>query len=648
VYTVKPGLEIGGGACRSVKTSQTEMMLTRIQQTLPDREATIAALILASDKTQMTMMASGQQVYPVYATLGNIDKDIRRKPSHRANVLLGYLPVDDFKDVASDNDRQRLKGELIHRAMEILLEPLKEASWKGVEMWCTDKRLRRVYPIIAAYVADWPEQCLMTCSMESGCPVCTTKRPGRGDYDNPAPMRGRRETMDALRAFHEHDDLGELRQLNLKPWWPWWADIPYVNLSACITPDLLHQLHQGIFKTHILQWLAKIVGPKTLDERFIAMPKAEGMTHFGRGVTEISSWTGRESKEMARQFLPLVAGTVGAEQSQLVRAGIDFMFRAHASSMTEEDLDELEDALEAFHRLKPSILVPKVYTDPARFDGIPKLHMMGHYAHSIRELGTPDGYNSEAPEHLHIEYAKIPWRASSKVKPLPQMVKWIQRQEALRIHRVNMDDYWGTGKKGKGQGSTDERESQDEGPVVEVEGAKVEGAGAGNVAANAAGGETVGGGSNAVYPNPTLKIAARPTRPRMEGTRLIAAYGATDLIPALNHCLVTRFNVPARSVPLALHNLFNVWHRFYLFHSPLPFSPCENPRRNVVRATPPFLNKQGLVQAAAAFDTALYLDDKSQFGLQRKYPPSTSNIAFAKGGLLRLSRRPCPGNFYSS
>jgi hypothetical protein len=262
------------------------------QQTLPDEEATIAALILASDNTQMTMMASGQQAYPVYITLGNIDKDIRRKPSHRANVLLGYLPVDEFKDVASDNDRQRLKGELVHRTKEILLEPLKEASWKGVQRWCADKRLRQVYPIVAAYVADWPEQCLMTCSKESGCPVCTTNRARRGDYDNSAPMCGRRETLDALRAFHEHDELGELRELHLKPWWPWWADIPYVNLSACITPDLLHQLHQGIFKSHILEWLAKIISPKVVDERFMAMPRAEGMTHFGQGVTGISTWTG--------------------------------------------------------------------------------------------------------------------------------------------------------------------------------------------------------------------------------------------------------------------------------------------------------------------------------------------------------------------
>jgi hypothetical protein len=44
--------------------------------------ATIASLILATDQTCLSVMCGGQKAYPVYATLGNIKKDIRRKPSH--------------------------------------------------------------------------------------------------------------------------------------------------------------------------------------------------------------------------------------------------------------------------------------------------------------------------------------------------------------------------------------------------------------------------------------------------------------------------------------------------------------------------------------------------------------------------------------
>lgn len=60
--------------------------------------------------------------------------------------------------------------------------------------------------------------------------------------------------------------------------------------------------------------------------------------------------------------------------------------------------------------------------------------MLRHYTHLICQLGTLDSYNTEASEHLHIEYAKVPWHVLNKVKPLPQLVKYVQHQEAIQIH----------------------------------------------------------------------------------------------------------------------------------------------------------------------------------------------------------------------
>ena len=41
---------------------------------------TIAPVILSSDKTQLSRFSGDKQAWPVYLTLGNIPKELRRKP----------------------------------------------------------------------------------------------------------------------------------------------------------------------------------------------------------------------------------------------------------------------------------------------------------------------------------------------------------------------------------------------------------------------------------------------------------------------------------------------------------------------------------------------------------------------------------------
>ncbi|KAG8731629.1 hypothetical protein FRC10_001590 [Ceratobasidium sp. 414] len=347
----------------------------------------------------------------------------------RATVLLGFLPVDGFEDVANDDERQRMKADLVHRAMETMFAPLVAALKTGVEMWCVDGRLRHVFLLVTTYMADWPKQNLQSCTTEGSCPVCTTKRKGRGELsDEPVPLQDWEETLRAIQAYFDFRRKRDLQTMGLKPVWPWWASLDHINLATCLTPNLLHQLYQGIFKSHLMRWLQYLVGVKELDTCFTSTTQAAGMRHFGKGVSHVQQWTGQESKEMLKQVAPLVAGTLKPpELSQLVLSAIDFIYRAHSSSMTNSKIDELDTVLETFHRLKVLMVEQGFYGSSAWFDRIPKLQMLMHYSHAIHELSTPDGYNTDALEHLHIEYAKEPWQASNK--------------EAIRIHCTYMNKW---------------------------------------------------------------------------------------------------------------------------------------------------------------------------------------------------------------
>ncbi|KAG2352315.1 hypothetical protein BDR07DRAFT_1568818, partial [Suillus spraguei] len=79
--------------------------------------------------------------------------------SARATVLIGYLPAGKLDCFTSDS----------------------RSLANGVEMVCADSMVRRIYPILAAYVADFPEQCLVACCKENHCPKCLVTADERGN-----------------------------------------------------------------------------------------------------------------------------------------------------------------------------------------------------------------------------------------------------------------------------------------------------------------------------------------------------------------------------------------------------------------------------------------------------------------------------------
>ncbi|KAI0682093.1 hypothetical protein BC835DRAFT_1311667 [Cytidiella melzeri] len=67
---------------------------------------------------------------------------------------------------------------------------------------------------------------------------------------------------------------------------------------------------------------------------------------------------------------------------------------------------------------------------------IPKLHFTTHYTESIHLLRTADGYNSEGPERLHINFAKVDYCTSNRKQYIQQMTVWLDRQDADCISQL--------------------------------------------------------------------------------------------------------------------------------------------------------------------------------------------------------------------
>lgn len=312
--------------------------------------------------------------------------------------------------------------------MGVILNSLKEAGTIGREMVCADGMLRLVWPILAAYVADFPEQCLVACCLESRCPVCTVEPKECGSHI-PFEIRDSREALTDITRLYNRPSF--LSAKGLRPvLHPFWEELPYTNIFQAFTSDLLHQLHKGVFKDYLVKWCTAILGEGELDNRFRSLPTHPNLRHFKNGISTVSQWTGREHKEMEKSFIGILAGAT--DDLRVIKAAtalLDFIYFASFQSHTAETLVSMQTALDTFHENKAAFIDLKVRS-PEHFN-IPKFHALEHYIPAIRRFGSADGYNTESPERLHIDYAKDAYRASNKRDYVAQMVKWLQRQEAV-------------------------------------------------------------------------------------------------------------------------------------------------------------------------------------------------------------------------
>ena len=409
-------------------------LTSQIQLEKDDPGATIIPVIISTDKTQLTLFRN-KAAYPVYITIGNIPKEIRRKPPHHAQTLLAYLPATRLEHIQNKSSRSRSLANLFHACMTKVLKPLESAGATGVEMSSGDGIVRRCHPLLAVFVGDYPEQCLVTCTKH--CPICPTPKDDFGE-DTSLPVRTLPPVLEALSVVDDWPSTysSACKAASIKPViHPFWENLPYVHIFRLITPDILHQLYQGVIK-HVVSWITDTFGPAEIDARCRRIPPNHNIRIFLKGITKLSHVSGKEHADMCKILLGIITdmqtlnGTSATRVVRAVRSLLDFLFIAQFPTQSEETLDLLVSSLSAFHENKD---VFEELGIRENFN-IPKLHSMQHYAESIRNYGTTDNYNTEYTERLHIDLAKDAYNSTNFKDEFVQMTLWLERREKVIRH----------------------------------------------------------------------------------------------------------------------------------------------------------------------------------------------------------------------
>ncbi|KAG2061143.1 hypothetical protein BDR06DRAFT_1049379 [Suillus hirtellus] len=288
-------------------------------------ERVIAGLMFFSDTTHLANFGTAK-AWPLYLYFGNLTKYARSAPKSGACHLVGFLPSlpDRVKDLLSSLPRISKSGitalhthcrrELFHACWDTLLdEKFLHAYKHGMVLKCADGVLRRIFPHIFTYSADYPEKVLIATIKDMGscpCPRCLTPK---NVFTSLGLRKDMKSHLQNLRVYITTNvwgntvDSTKVEEMLGEGSW-----VPVVNkfvekLGAIgldpfrmLVVDFMHECELGTWKalfTHLIRILSVLPGGNQLvailDSRFRQVPS------FGNGVIRIFVNNTSEMKRLA-------------------------------------------------------------------------------------------------------------------------------------------------------------------------------------------------------------------------------------------------------------------------------------------------------------------------------------------------------------
>ncbi|KAF9231959.1 hypothetical protein BU15DRAFT_90780 [Melanogaster broomeanus] len=409
--------------------------------------ATLLGVILSSDKTNITAMTGGRVAHPLLISLANIKMDVRNKASNNAFLLAALLPIPEFIHPVS-RICSVLSDRLIHRCLDIVLEPLKQAAQLGRMMSDPAGDLRLCYTPLAAYIVDTPEAAMLACVRGLTSPVTMAMYKNFGDPLRHLPRLGSvtlaqlatiKADISDVDAYFAQCEEYRLSGVAL----PFWRDWALSDPSRFLTPEALHHWFRMFFD-HDLKWCLRIVGHEELDFRFAILRPVVGHRHFGTGVSKLKQVTGRAQRDMQRYIVTLISGASGTSPAftRAVRALTDFRYLSQAPVLTDTICQKISTALKEFHdnkhviislggrRGKKDVVLDNWY--------IPKLELMQSVVPSVSNSGSLLQWSADTTEHAHITLIKDPGDATNNNGYDSQICRFLDRAEKCRLFDVGV------------------------------------------------------------------------------------------------------------------------------------------------------------------------------------------------------------------
>ncbi|KAH9957482.1 hypothetical protein BGW80DRAFT_1185947 [Lactifluus volemus] len=441
-------------------------------------------IILGSDKTTVSVATGHVEYHPMYLSIGNLHNSVRS--AHRNAVIpIAFLAIPKGdRRYDDDPEFRKFKRQLFHASISAILQTLRPGMTSPVIRRCPDGHYRRVIYDLVAFIADYPEQVMLTGIVQGWCPKCAA---------SPKDLN----TASRPRTTALTDQL--VRLLDSKTLWdrygidddiiPFTADFPRADIHEMISPDLLHQVIKGAFKDHLVTWVCDYLALTNtesqgnailddIDRRIAAVPPFPGLRRFPHG-RRFKQWTGDDSKALMKVYLPAIVGYVPDDMVMCISAFLDTCYIARCQDLDEDSLKKFDTSFSKYLQLREIFHITGVR--PTGFS-LPRQHVLTHYHSLIQDFGAPAGLCSSITESRHITAVKKPWRRSNHYKALGQMLRvneHLDKLSAMRSdfvargmmpagHRPpagtsflhsNLDEHPPT------NGNQDESDDEDEGPV---------------------------------------------------------------------------------------------------------------------------------------------------------------------------------------